>query len=137
MLQLCISFTKFSLKKLLFKKHFLENLNLKGKRYFEKTLVLENRLYFFFKGIQNFQFCFIYFSFQGINTSKKCWDFCKIVFDHLPFLSTASFFRISVMAMLITYLNLFGFVPIGIYWIGTLVIGYKWLVFHLTTGIIF
>ena len=48
--------------------------------------------------------------------------------DHLPFLSVASFFRIASLALLLTYFNSFGFIPIAIYWIGTLIIGYTRLV---------
>jgi hypothetical protein len=67
---------------------------------------------------------------QGIKDSEKCWKFCGIVFNHLPFLSTASFFRIASMAILITFFNSYGFAPVGVYWIGTLFIGYKRLLFR-------
>ena len=52
-------------------------------------------------------------------------SFVRKVVDHLPFLTTAGYFRIAASVLFITYLGTFGFIPIGVFWISLLFIGYK------------
>ena len=53
---------------------------------------------------------------------KEVWTYVVLGLKHLPFSITTSFFRISSMIMLFTYLNQFGLIPIVVFWIVTLVI---------------
>ena len=48
-------------------------------------------------------------------------------FVNLPFTITASFFRISCAILVTTYLNQYGFVSIGAFWIANLIISVKTL----------
>ena len=62
---------------------------------------------------------------DSITSSKKFFEFIRIVSDHLAFLTSASFFRIAAMVISITYLGTFGLIPIGIFWLLHLIIGYR------------
>ena len=62
---------------------------------------------------------------DNITNAKKYMSFVRKVVDHLPFLTTAGYFRIAASVLFITYLGTFGFVPIGVFWISLLFIGYK------------
>ncbi len=45
--------------------------------------------------------------------------------EHLPFLASASLFRISSVLLLLTYLNAFAFFPVAAFWFCCLAIGYR------------
>ena len=62
---------------------------------------------------------------DNITSAKKYMSFVRKVVDHLPFLTTAGYFRIATSVLFITYLGTFGFIPIGVFWISLLFIGYK------------
>ena len=63
-----------------------------------------------------------------ITNSEMFFQFIRIICDHITFLISSSFFRIASIVMAITYLGSFAFVPIAIFWIVHLIIGYKWYV---------
>ena len=47
---------------------------------------------------------------------KSLWKYFTFSFDLSPFSLTSAFFRIGAFIILVTYLNSFGFIPIGIFW---------------------
>lgn len=56
------------------------------------------------------------------------WSIVEIIvkaFDYGPFFVIGTFFRIATISMLITYLNVLGFIPIGILFFINLAIGYS------------
>ena len=62
---------------------------------------------------------------DSITDSRKFCDFIRTICDHIAFLTTSTCFRIASIVMAITYLGTFGSVPIAIFWIVHLIIGYK------------
>ncbi len=47
------------------------------------------------------------------------------VCERLPFFAASAVFRICSIAILLTYLNAFAFVPIGMYWVAVVTLGYR------------
>ena len=65
------------------------------------------------------------YALDNITTTERFMRFVRKVVDHLPFLTTAGYFRIASSILFITYLGTFAFIPIGIFWITLLFIGYQ------------
>ena len=61
---------------------------------------------------------------DNITSTQKFMQFVLKVVEHLPFLWIAAYFRIISTVLFMTYLGTFGLVPIGIFWITLLFIGY-------------
>ena len=62
---------------------------------------------------------------DSITDSEKFFEFLRIVFDHIAFLTTSSLFRIVSVLLSVTYFGIFGLIPVAIFWIVHLLIGYK------------
>ncbi|TRY78671.1 hypothetical protein TCAL_11594 [Tigriopus californicus] len=65
---------------------------------------------------------------EHIRDISSMWSIVEIVvkiFDYGPFFVIGAFFRIATVSVLITYLNVIGFVPIGIIFFINLAIGYS------------
>ena len=60
-----------------------------------------------------------------INDSTRFFKFIGCCLYHLPFLSTAAYFRISFSVLSVMYLGNFASIPIGLFWIANLNIGYR------------
>ena len=66
------------------------------------------------------------FLFQDLHTGHKILESLVHVFDHLPFLASAVFFRVCSITLLLTYLNNYwGFVTIGVGFVCSVLLGYK------------
>ena len=63
--------------------------------------------------------------FQAVTNANQFWDFMVKVCDHLPFLAATSFFRISAITLCLTYINIWAILPIALYWISNLFVGYR------------
>ena len=62
---------------------------------------------------------------QEVTSGKKMLQSLKIISDHLPFLACSGFFRITTIALLLTYLNTFALAPVALYWLSCVAIGYR------------
>ena len=62
---------------------------------------------------------------DDIRDAKKFVKFVRHIFDHLPYLTVAAIFQMTSIALILTYLNQFGFIPIVALWIINLIIGYS------------
>ncbi len=51
--------------------------------------------------------------------------FCRHCIDHLPFFATSLIFRLTSMALCLTYFNELGLVPVAIFWLVNVVMGYN------------
>ena len=60
-----------------------------------------------------------------IKDSTRFFKFIGCCLYHLPFLSTAAYFRISFFVLSVMYLGNFAVIPIGLFWIANLTIGYR------------
>ena len=63
--------------------------------------------------------------FQAVTNANQFWDFMVKVCDHLPFLAATSFFRISAITLCLTYINIWAILPIALYWMSNLFVGYR------------
>ncbi len=61
---------------------------------------------------------------ENVKTCEKMWQFLVKVAEHLPFYACSLYFRLTSIALFLTYLNEFGFLPIVLFWIANLIIGY-------------
>merc|ERR1719412_1172359 len=62
---------------------------------------------------------------RAVTNANQFWDFMVKVCDHLPFLAATSFFRISAITLCLTYINIWAILPIALYWISNLFVGYR------------
>ncbi len=60
-----------------------------------------------------------------VSNGRQILSSLAMVFEHLPFLAAAAFFRIAVIVILTSYLNNGAFLAIAIFWLSCLAIGYR------------
>ena len=60
-----------------------------------------------------------------VDSKKFFKKFVGCFICHLPFLATGAYFRIAFCTISYTYLGNFAILPIGLFWIANLIIGYR------------
>ena len=62
---------------------------------------------------------------EEVSSWKKAVLYFRSISDHLAFISAETYFRIVSILVCVTYLNTFGFLPIAVAWIGSIIIGQR------------
>lgn len=62
---------------------------------------------------------------ENVKDCVKFSQFLVIVSDFMPFFAVSTFFRIASICLFTTYFNTYGFIPVFLFWIANLFIGYR------------
>ena len=62
---------------------------------------------------------------ENIKDCSKFSKFLVIVSDYMPYFAVSTYFRIGSIILFTTYLNTYGLLPVFLFWMSNLIIGYR------------